>query len=399
MTRRRRRPEAAFADGPSRWPVWAAGAAIAVAAIWVGVAATSPGTAGPRTRGSATPVGVEMLRKALSRLERCLLPAEREIALQEVAAQAPDLQPAMIWVLHQSAHPLFAPTAMLAAELGLEDTIDPLAEAAWSESGRSRRVALVALDRLQPLAVDDLVFLLGSRENLLELAALDLLGARSSVPEGVHAALLELLASPEAEARDKAMALCPRELRVELVDTVLALLDHELAGPFAEQLLGRLQPTEENTALLARRLATGDPDQQLRMVSTIDRFATAEPVREVLWQIVERGDDLTVRTQAMACLERTGDQSELPPGARLWPPSLRYQGARLRIRAGDLEGIDTLLELSTLDPESSPDADRAAGQSRVLLGRLAGLPPHADQGEYRAWRSGLTAAPVIAPGY
>jgi hypothetical protein len=350
------------------------------------------------------PASVALLRSTLLAVDAAILPTARAAQVDALRPEIPLLQPALLWVLNQPEHELFAAAAALAADLQIEDAVAPLARSGWQGTGRARRPALQALDRLQPLSGGDLEDLLTSDEFTLELAALDILRTRQATDEELLPFVLELLASPDEPVRQDAFATLPSDLPPATIEVVLDLLADAIATSYAEQLLMRLQPAPAVLEELLTLLEYGSPDRAARILAALDRYATDEAVQQELWAIVDGERTTQLRIAALQCLARANAVSQLPQRAPYWPPMLQYHAASLHAHAADPESLDLLLELiQQMDETADDETSEAAGRARLLLGRVAALPPHSEVARFEAFcsevaRRGVAPDRLAAPG-
>jgi len=369
---------------------WIAAFGIAAAAVLVGVAATM--MVGEQRRmavrhdGEATEL--KMLRQALLRVRRCLLPSERQVVLAEVRAELDDYQAVLLALLAQPGHELFAGCAALAADLELEPAIAPLATVVETAKGAPRRAALTALDRLQPLATPVLADMLHGEDPADVANVLAMVHRRDPFPDELCGQLLELVAHQDPAVRTAALECLPAELPEQQVGAVLALLDDERAALATVQLLARVPCTEATASVVVQRLRTSSDDDLPRWLPVLQTYVANPAVRSMLKDVVRDSQDDAMRIAAMTALETVAEPTPLPIGYEAWSPNLLYHAARLRVAQGDLGGVDLLLSLA-----NGQDA-AVAGQCRLALSRLSGMPPHAEPEALAAWRQRLQAVPA-----
>ncbi|MGE3175086.1 MAG: hypothetical protein AB7O97_20835 [Planctomycetota bacterium] len=396
MPRGRRRPRR---ERP-REASWTQRLALCAAALAV-VAAAITSTVTPARRESmpaalaARPPGYETLEATLQRRGRALTPDDRTLIDRELAALLDEIQPAMIWVLNQPSHELFEATADAAATVQLLVAAPPLATASWSPGGPSRGPALLALDRLEPLLAQELEDLLIATDVELLRTGLVILARRTPTEDEIDL-VLPLLAHADEQVRALALTSLPDQLPESAMTQVLGLLWDPVAGVTAAGLLGRVPPGPRSTAAIAQFLAEADGAQLDRVLDKLGPLAAAEPVRDLLWTLAASDAPTQQRAAALQCLEHARDDRELPLAVLQGPPLVRYHAARVYIATSRIEGVDLMLQLLEA-PSAADDADearRVAGQCRLVLSRMARVPPHAPTATFVEWRRGIDELPA-----
>src|SRR5262252_2695031 len=220
-------------------------------------------------RRQQLPVGYDLLMSRLDLRHRTVLADERSRQIEQWMDGVDGLQAPLLWVLARPYHDGFA------------DAADPLRGALDSSEPRALAPALRALDRLQPLD-DNQVYDLVPRaatDKELAIALLECIASRPSPTPELLKAAIGLLQHKAQAVRDKALALLPQELPAQVTAQLLALIDDPVAGPCAMRLLERVPPSSESVQAMIDRLAVADPEQQAKVLASIDRYAQTEPVR------------------------------------------------------------------------------------------------------------------------
>jgi hypothetical protein len=351
-------------------------------------------------RRQQLPAGYDRLMSRLDLRHRTVLAEERSRQIEQWLDGVDALQAPLLWVLARPYHEHFADAAELAAALAIAEAADPLRLALDSSEPRALAPALRALDRLQPLDDNQIYDLVprAATDQELAIALLECVASRPSPTPELLKAAIGLLQHKAPAVRDKALALLPQELPPQVTAQLLALIDDPIAGPCAIRLLQRVPPSSESVQAMIDRLAVADPEQQTAVLASIDRYAQTEPVRRLLWDLASGDGPTPLRAAALYGLERVRDPQPLPGGADHWPPLLRYHAARLRIATGNLDGIETLVDLIGAPGDAEPANDeerRAIAGARLALSRLARRAPHAGVQEFRDWFATLSAVPDV----
>lgn len=367
------------------WPKWVGGG-VAVALVASVAAMALPREEAPTPVAAAAdrPSGYDVLEHDLRTLRATLLASDRERVLASLRERTSMLEPAILWVLQQPRHPWFPETARLAAELGIGAAEQVLATTSVEAGSVRRGVAVQALHALQSLGESDLVAFLQDSDRNVVLSALRVVREREQPGDELET-VLELLRHPDATIREAAFSALPAALPASAMERLLALVDDGVASRAALRLLGRLPANESLQKVLASELADAVPALQVEILDGLNPFAAGDALRAALWTIVEQTDAPRARIAALHCLERCGDRRDLPWLQDDWSPMARYHAARLSLAAGRRDGLQRLLELTAREGVGEAEEALAAGHARVVLSRLAKLPPHADLQSFTAW--------------
>lgn len=375
-----------------RWPVQCAVAALLVGGgAWLVLPQDRPAlsTAPVRRDRAQPPPHLDALLAVLDERQRRLLPRDRERFDAALLDRTATLQPALLWLLADPSHPRFEAAADLAACLHIADAAPLLAEVDARQRPSVRRAALQALDRLQPLGEADLLAALADELPLVQCTALTILQARPARSLLLQKSVVQLLTHPAEAVRRAAFAALPARPPTELEADLRALAGDAVAGPLATQALLRFATEPDSAQAVGAQLLAAEPAAQLLLLQQLAARPYDAVLTEPLWRLALGAGDEIVRAAALHCLEPTADCSRLPHTLLDWPPALRFAAARLLLAAGEHRGLLLLLDLSG-------DSDlRAAGQSRLLLSRLSGLPPHSTADEFAAWARRQQAAPPL----
>jgi hypothetical protein len=330
------------------------------------------------------------LKEALDRRHRALLPEAVARVVEDLHAQRSLLLPAVAWVLNRPDCKVYAATASLAADLGMEDAVPLLSATVFAPRTPCRGDAVRALDRLVPIVDTELLELLADEDADVVVAATSALGHREQPAVPLLRAALLRLADRREGVRAAVLASLPAELPAALTDDVLHLLLGDPAtADAAARLLPRLPASDATTAALLAQLPSLKPEVQLQLLREVGKTAVPA-VHDALWQFADSNASLDLRAAALIALERAGDTGKAQGSTDSWPAPLRYHAARIRVAARHLDGIDQLLGL--LDNQDR----ETAGQARVVLARLANQPPHSDLSVFQQWRMGLTEVPACS---
>lgn len=372
---------------------------IALAVAFVGFAAAVPSMfRGMENRKPAAaarePRLVVELREALTRMQTALLPAQRKAAAARIARRIGEFEPLIATILAQPQSPMFLGAAPLAAELSIDGALETLVSVLPRTKAEARCACLLAIDTLEPLDDTEVEDLLKDIDNRVVRTGLQIAARREPLPASLVTPVLDTLRIDDPAVRAQALLCLPPELSDDHVGTVLSLVDEFPEDPGYATLLSRIAPTPKGAERLLSHLESGDETVIERLAPVLQRYAAEPEIRTSLWSIAMSNDPMQRRASALYCLELAGVREGFPSLTSDWPPQLQLHLARLRLGAGQLAGVDALLELAFTDAAGDRDMEEASGRARLLLGRLAEMPPHTTQEDLRAWRAGLAAVPV-----
>lgn len=370
------------------------GAALAVTGIAAALPSMFSGMQNRPAVVSAEPQNLRELREAIRRMEGALLPAQRKAIAAQIGRRLPEFEPLLLAILAQPQNQLFPGAATIAAELAVEGSLEILLDVLPQTKEKARAAAVLAVDTLEPLPDSEVEDLLLDIDTRIVLAGLEIAARRAPMPLSLVGPILSTLRLGDRQVRAHAVPCLPEELGDEHAEAVLSLLDEFPADAGLASLLARIAPTQRTTDALLARLAEADAEAISRLAPALQRHAASPEIRGQLWSIAQGSDEVDRRARAIYCLELTETRDGFPTSTLDWPPVLQYHMARLRVAGGELAGLDSLLELAGTTPGNDPELDQAAGLARLLVGRLAKLPPHASIEELQTWRAGLTSIPA-----
>ena len=335
------------------------------------------------------------LLEALERLHGAWAPAERQRILDGASQHEGRWVGALRGILGQWDHPLRLEAIEYAGATGAAELRSDVARLAFRGRADSRAAAVRATERLGLWEHDDLVGFLASGIPMVQVAALEIVGARQEAPWGNA---FSLLASGNAKVRQAAVASVPLELPPEAAAALWAVIE---AGPDEVSALGltALRGTKRVRDFEARVqafLAVSDAGVRFAALECLMRMpgplAEASPVRALAWDV---SAELELRGKAFRCLEVRGGYDVELVKARLFmlEPKLRYLAARCLVATGETDGLLALAEL--VEGEELA----VAVASRRLLAQLTGLSPQASQDEFhdRVSRGVRCSSPLPEP--
>ena len=347
-------------------------------------------------RSASETSSVRQLRSLLEQLRACVAPAQRKVTVERMRPRAETLRSAMELVLAQPSHALFEDTALFAAELGFDEFEDAMRAALPVAKDDVQATLWLGIDKLRPLAADEVELLLQQPSPQVTEAGLRILRSRDETPEELVDSVLMCVRSENRRVRALALACIPTALDAAHADLVLSLVEESPNDAEVAALLGRVPVTDRGMQAIVDRVRASDADVIQRMQPALVRYASLPQVRESLWAMAIDIEDAQRAERALQCLELAGVNEPAPQGFAAWPPRLQYRLARIRIQNHDLAGIDVMLRLIEEGESEAADANAAsaAADSRLSLAAIGHLMPHATTAELRAWRTGLVTMPA-----
>lgn len=324
-----------------------------------------------------------MLLSLAAELKAAWNPAERDKVVERARAQAPQLAPALHWLLAQPTHRCIAEAVTLAGELRIASVRDDLMQLAGDK--KLRRAALEAADCIEPLSPSELTPLFDGPDRDLLLAAVTIAGRRPVRPV---AELLSALRQPDAEVRQAALAALPAQLPTELEPMVAALAADAQAEVAAAGMLAlaRLPFTAATESLLVDALARPEPSLATAAGTALGgKGARLLPETEQrLWALIGSGPGRSTTALAFLALERTQsiDVQTVQQRSYALDAFGRYFAARLLLRAGRPEGSQQLFDVLG---ELGRDNRQLRFACLTLLAAIAHMHVSAGEDELRAW--------------